>query len=103
MTESGWLIENRDRHSPRWLTVAGGIFGWTPDSLKAIRFRRRSDAEQVAEVIGDEADLITEHAWGDSRDESSMVKIIETARIQIANKELFDADLTLQLALKEIS
>lgn len=102
MPETGWLIENKDKQSPRWLAVIGGVFDWTTDSIAAVRFSRRSDAEQVAEVIGDDADLITQHAWGDSRDESSLSKIIETARIQISNKELFDADLTLQLALKEI-
>jgi hypothetical protein len=158
MRESGWLIENRDESSPRWLAVDCGVFDWTNDSLKAIRFCRREDADQIAEVVGEDADSITEHAWGDSRDELSeprisdltllvgrlvqqvrkhdssnpvaekamdylrrknlsasilreatpkanepvLVKIIETARLQIAAKELYDADLTLQLALQEI-
>jgi hypothetical protein len=33
----------------------------------------------------------------------SLRKIVETARLQIARRELFDADLTLELALREIS
>lgn len=33
---------------------------------------------------------------------ASLVKIIETARLQIAKNELYDADLTLQLAVKEL-
>lgn len=60
---SAWLIERRTP-SPQWLVVDGEIFSWTGDSGKAIRFSRRSDAEQVAAVIGEDAEYITEHSWG---------------------------------------
>ena len=67
--DRGWLIQCRDDHtfmagSPLWLCVTDEYFSWTPDSLQAIRFCRRSDAEQVAGMMGDEADRITEHQWG---------------------------------------
>lgn len=58
----GWLIE-RWRDRPEWLFVEGEVFAWTPDSLKAIRFCRRQDAEQVASVIGEDAERITQHMW----------------------------------------
>lgn len=61
--ESAWLIERRTP-SLQWLFVDGEIFSWTSDSLKAIRFARRADAEQVASVIGEDAEYVTEHAWG---------------------------------------
>jgi hypothetical protein len=59
--ETGWLIE---RPGPEWATCWSGSFEWTKDSLKAIRFCRREDANQVAELFEFEDVRITEHQWG---------------------------------------
>ena len=61
--EIGWLIERRE--NPEYLFVpewAG--FGWTPDPLKAIRFARRDDAEQVLKMLESEDAWAAEHQWG---------------------------------------
>jgi hypothetical protein len=55
-----WLIE---RPGPEWATCWSGGFDWTKDSLKAIRFCRREDANQVAELFEFEDVRITEHTW----------------------------------------
>jgi hypothetical protein len=55
-----WLIE---RPGPEWATCWSGGFEWTKDSLKAIRFCRREDANQVAELFEFEDVRITEHTW----------------------------------------
>lgn len=62
--DRGFLIERSNGGYPEWLYVCGEVFNWTRDSLEAIRFSRRVDAEQVAAVIGEDVDLITEHQWG---------------------------------------
>jgi hypothetical protein len=62
--EAGWLIERRSGGIPEWLYVHNEFFQWTRDSLLAIRFCRREDADQVAAVIGDDAEYVTEHQWG---------------------------------------
>lgn len=62
--ERAWLIERKYKGVPEWLCGESWAFNWTRDSLKAIRFCRREDAEQVAAVVGDEVDCITEHQWG---------------------------------------
>jgi len=64
MEESGFLIERSIGGCPVWLCVKLEQFDWTPDSLQAIRFCRREDADQLAALIGDDAELITEHSWG---------------------------------------
>ena len=48
MTESGWLIE-RTSTPPKWWTGCDSGFGeaWTTDSLSAVRFARKEDAEMV--------------------------------------------------------
>ena len=63
--ETGWLIESIKDGGIKYLTVPpDGVFGWTEDSLKAIRFCRREDAEMVATLIGEDVDKIAEHLWG---------------------------------------
>ena len=62
--ERGWLIERRDPVT-RYLTVVDEIFGWTEDSLDAIRFARRSDANKMAEIFETDDVYITEHEWCD--------------------------------------
>ena len=65
--ESGWLIEHEDE--AKWLTLRPGEamceVCWTKDSLEALRFSRRSDAEDyVSAHFGGEGPLlITEHKW----------------------------------------
>ncbi len=59
--EIGWLIE---REGPEWLAGFGFSSNWTKDSLEAIRFSRRADAEKIAEVLENVDISITEHIWG---------------------------------------
>src|SRR5208282_6245233 len=40
--EVAWLIE---RDGPQWLFVAGNMLEWSSDSLRALRFSRKQDAE----------------------------------------------------------
>lgn len=61
--ETGWLIERRRLgHPVDWASFEEGGAVWTTDSLKACRFARREDAEQLA--YGEECDAITQHQWG---------------------------------------
>ena len=61
--ERGWLIERSTEHGPAYIFVdSNEMLGWTHDSLQAIRFARKEDAEQVARMI-DDAEKITEHEW----------------------------------------
>lgn len=65
--EYGWLIELKPEHRPR-PTYYGengeGVLGWTPDSLRAIRFARKEDAELVIECEGFTEAFACEHGWG---------------------------------------
>jgi len=61
--ETAWLIERTPSNGiPHWWT--GGA--WTTDSLAAVRFARRCDAEAVIEnVLGQfYKTTATEHQWG---------------------------------------
>jgi hypothetical protein len=66
--ETGWLIENADE--PKWLTLRPGEacfeVCWTKASLEALRFVRRTDAEDYVSTYfgGDGPIRITEHRWG---------------------------------------
>jgi hypothetical protein len=62
--DTGWLIERLGANGPEWLIAWSGGFDWTTDSLKAIRFCRREDANQVAEIFESEDVHICEHQWG---------------------------------------
>lgn len=73
--ETGWLIEaNRARlpsfTRPAWLTIKvpdktspwGG--SWTCDSVQALRFARREDAEDFQKMWGlSEVAFVSEHSW----------------------------------------
>jgi len=65
----GWLIEHEDE--PKWITLRPAEVlwevCWTKDSLEALRFARRSDAEDyvAAHFDGEGPMRITEHAWDD--------------------------------------
>lgn len=69
--EVAWLIETRDHHGkPRWWGEwnSDGLCDWTFDSLKAIRFCRKEDAERAIamaewiDVMREDCSA-TEHAW----------------------------------------
>jgi hypothetical protein len=60
--EHGWLIERKFENAPLWLTCNWSL-GWTKDSLRAIRFSRREDAEQIATMFENDDVSITEHKW----------------------------------------
>lgn len=65
--ESGWLIEASELASdgPRYLFVEDWAgFAWTADSLKAIHFARRADAEQIIVMLESVDCKATEHQWG---------------------------------------
>ena len=65
--EHGWLIEHEDE--PKWLTLrpaeASWSACWTKESSDAVRFCRRSDAEDyVSAHFGGEGPIrITDHIW----------------------------------------
>lgn len=62
--ERGWLIE-KDVTPPQWFTVFSWEgFDWTDNSLLAIRFARREDAERIALMMENDDIKITEHQWG---------------------------------------
>lgn len=62
--EIAWLVEREGPLSTEFLYCWSGGFEWTNDSLKAIRFCRREDANQVAEIFEFEDVHIREHQWG---------------------------------------
>ena len=62
--ETGWLIERAPDGRPMWLTLAGPhAYGWTGDSLEALRFGRAADAQAFADGYVNEPVRITDHAW----------------------------------------
>ena len=62
--EIGWLVE-RGKTTPFYLCVKDWFgFSWTADSLKAIRFARREDAEQIMKLTESVDCKATEHQWG---------------------------------------
>lgn len=64
--EIGWLVEWRDSSETSWWgrTPDGeDDFGWTKDSLKALRFARCEDAQAYIEEEGWTDTFPTEHMW----------------------------------------
>lgn len=70
--ESGWLIEYHFDNEPRWWTgdylAHKGQEQWSKDSLQAVRFSRKVDAEMVmVGVLGLKLPCLnvvaTEHGW----------------------------------------
>lgn len=61
--ETGWLIEGRTNMNnvPIWFA---GESCWTTDSLRAIRFARKVDAEKMMSFFRDSTSVATEHQWG---------------------------------------
>lgn len=71
--ETGWLVELYFLSGcPMWLRENSQDLCWTQSSLEAIRFCRRGDAEQVAnlyrlgrkKIDGSAGVRVTEHQWG---------------------------------------
>jgi len=63
--ETGWLIELRGL-TPKWYGRVEGddsLLGWTTDSLSALRFSRREDAQVVIDDIGWTRAFPSEHMW----------------------------------------
>lgn len=81
--ETGWLIERRNvRGEAQWLESWIGFNDsgpeewidadrWTKDSLKAIRFARKEDAERVIKVFEWPGTSATEHMWVQPRTKTS--------------------------------
>ena len=65
--ETGWLIEFSQRVSvqPTWYGKTDDGLGQTTDSLKAVRFSRKEDAEAVIEDMGWTEATASEHMWCD--------------------------------------
>ena len=61
--ETGWLLERRSGCKIEWIYLEHGIWGWTEDSVRALRLARRVDANAIAELIED-VEYVTEHQWG---------------------------------------
>ncbi len=61
--EVGWLLERRVDGKILWCMVEAGEWGWTDDSLRALRFARHQDAEAMSEIVSD-TEFVTEHIWG---------------------------------------
>jgi hypothetical protein len=67
--ETGWLVELKGAVPMWWaLPAPGGLSGdpeWTADSLKALRFARKQDAEAYADDQGWTEAFASEHEWSD--------------------------------------
>jgi hypothetical protein len=63
--ETGWLIELKGG-TPSWFQLGDGD-NWTSDSLKALRFARKQDADAYIEDIGWTEAFASEHEWSDRR------------------------------------
>jgi len=66
--EVAWLIERDGANGrPEWV-FNDGVFNFTPNPHRAIRFSRREDAEMICHIFEGEPGLkITEHMWLASR------------------------------------
>jgi hypothetical protein len=63
-SNSVWLIE-QGVNPCKYLATEIGIYKWTEDVEKAIRFSRKKDAEMIAQIIDDDCDRICNHIWFD--------------------------------------
>lgn len=57
-----WVVETGDVSAPLYRTIECGMYEWTSDHMKAIRFARRDDAEMFA-AEDSEPIRICQHAW----------------------------------------
>ncbi len=77
--EIGWLIERGNAPAYLWADDMG--FKWTFNVNEAIRFARRADGEQIARIIGDDAQRVAEHLWMGSSPATSLPSRDEIAAI----------------------
>lgn len=64
-SERAWLIESRFTPAPTWWTGTDHPAPWTRDSLKAVRFCRKCDAEAAMASLQDgHFCFVSEHQWG---------------------------------------
>ena len=69
-SERGWLIERKDKPQPVWwMGHSSRGMEWTPNSLEAIRFARKIDADMVNVSLLGSCGEATEHAWIPARAE----------------------------------
>ena len=63
--EYAWLVERPGANGPLYHSVTEtGVYDWTPDVNKALRFARRVDADSVAGMFLMETDArAVEHGW----------------------------------------
>lgn len=65
MSERAWLIESRLTPGPWWWMGTSHPAPWTRDSLRAVRFVRKQDAEAAAATLPDShMAFVSEHQWG---------------------------------------
>ncbi len=74
MTETGWLIELVSRLGlpPTWFAFDDDSGYFTADSLKALRFARKQDAQAYIDDVGWTECIATEHEWSDAKATAAM-------------------------------
>lgn len=66
--ETGWLCEWLHATGPKWWTLGGEDGGYfAKDSLKALRFARKEDAQAYIDDAGWTEIVPTEHEWSDPK------------------------------------
>ena len=65
--EQGWVIEHEDSDPgrPLYMTLEGGLLGWTHDHEKAFRMAREHDANGFARAFFNDRHRPGGHMWGD--------------------------------------
>jgi len=64
MDEIAWLIERNDRGRTEWLEVNdAGLYNWTSDPSKPVRFAREVDGNKILLATGLKGCTVTEHVW----------------------------------------
>ncbi len=82
--ETGWLVERVHLGRPMWLTLQSPhAYGWTGDSLEALRFGRADDAQAFAKTYVTDEVRITDHAW---------IGVRASERSQAAQRPAHDRD-----------
>lgn len=89
--ETGWLLEWLHGTGPEWWTLAnsqgqGGYFA--KDSIKALRFARKEDAQAYIDDVGWTEIVPTEHEWSDPRPANpSTVEPMRVREVDLATVE----------------
>jgi hypothetical protein len=64
MERRAWLVEHVGKGRPHWLWMTSGMWQWTDDANKAMKFADRASAEQAAEECEEDIRIL-EHLWPD--------------------------------------